>query len=408
MTSEYYQKSVELGTKFQEDNKSWAGYDVVKYQKKIKDLVDRYGAKTILDYGCGKGLQYKDKLPYGENNQLMTFDEFLGVTVYAYDPCVAGLDTPPPEGTKFDGVICTQVLNSIPDDDLDWVCERLMSYADKFCFIGLNFQRRAKGKKQMYDPVYFQQERTREFFRKKFAHWTGSDLFWWWKDRPYYEQWAEDQLNGTWNDLPSDWIGKYEYLEENHKARMALIDEKYKQQLQTMHQIGKFTGNRGLKMFDAMEFFFEEFRPSSVLDFGCGEGGLIDVIQQRYPDTTVDGYDPGSEQYGEFPEATFDCVVSSDVFEHIEPLYLDHTLKQINKKMLRVGFFRIACYPAKKTLPDGRNAHLIVESPAWWREKLLKNMNIDFVHESISDFDRSDKWPEVRGHIYDVVVRKIK
>ena len=101
------------------------------------------------------------------------------------------------------------------------------------------------------------------------------------------------------------------------------------------------------------------------------------------------------------------CLVG-DVFEHIEPVYLDHTLKQINKKMLRTGFFRIACYPAKKTLPDGRNAHLIVESPAWWREKLLENMNVDIVHEKIGEFDRSDKWPDVKGHVYDVVVKKLK
>ena len=63
--SPYYLESVQQGTEFQKNNKSWAGYDVVKYQKKIKDLVDRYQATTILDYGCGKGLQYKEPLPYG-------------------------------------------------------------------------------------------------------------------------------------------------------------------------------------------------------------------------------------------------------------------------------------------------------------------------------------------------------
>ena len=48
MTSAYYEESVRLGREFQKNNKSWAGYDVVKYQKCIKDLVDRYCAKTIL------------------------------------------------------------------------------------------------------------------------------------------------------------------------------------------------------------------------------------------------------------------------------------------------------------------------------------------------------------------------
>jgi hypothetical protein len=30
----------------------------------------------------------------------------------------------------------------------------------------------------------------------------------------------------------------------------------------------------------------------------------------------------------------------------------------------------ISLVPAKKTLPDGRNAHLILQTPDWWRDKL--------------------------------------
>jgi hypothetical protein len=211
--SPYYDESVRLGTEFQKGNKSWAGYDVVKYQNKIKDLVDLYSAKTILDYGCGKGLQYVESLPYAGEDNWQTFDQFLGVAVYKYDPCVPEHSTLPPVGTKFDGVICTQVLNSIPDDDLGWVAKELESYADKFCFVGLNFQHPAKGKKTMYNPAYFRQPRTREFFRSYFTNWAGSDLFWWWKDRSHYVSWASDQLNGTWKDIPDMFEGKYQFTE---------------------------------------------------------------------------------------------------------------------------------------------------------------------------------------------------
>ena len=224
MTSEYYKESVRLGTEFQKNNKSWAGYDVVKYQKKIKDLVDHYRAKTILDYGCGKGLQYKEKLPYGggtgyelPKEEWQTFDEYLGVTVFKYDPCVAGFKRKPEKNRKFDGVICTQVLNSIPDDDMTWVRETLENHATKFCFIGVNFQREAKEKKTMYDSEYFCEPRTREFFRSYYQDWKGSDLFWWWKDRPYYDAWLDDQLNGTWSDVPVTFNDKYKYIEVNHR-----------------------------------------------------------------------------------------------------------------------------------------------------------------------------------------------
>ena len=215
--SPYYLESVQQGTEFQKNNKSWAGYDVVKYQKKIKDLVVRYRATTILDYGCGKGLQYKEPLPYASEDNWQTFDEYLGVTVYKYDPCVPEHSTLPPVGTKFDGVICTQVLSSIPDDDMTWVRDLLEGYATKFCFVGLNFQREAKGKKTMYDPEYFQQPRTREFFCSYFTDWSGSDLFWWWKDRSHYEGWIDDQLNGTWKDVPVTFESKYKYVEVNHR-----------------------------------------------------------------------------------------------------------------------------------------------------------------------------------------------
>ena len=215
--SPYYLESVCQGTEFQQNNKSWAGYDVVKYQKKIKDLVDRYRATTILDYGCGKGMQYKEPLPYASKDNWQTFNEYLGVTVYKYDPCVPEHSTLPPVGTKFDGVICTQVLNSIPDDDMPWVRDLLEGYATKFCFVGLNFQREAKGKKTMYDPEYFKLPRTREFFRSCFTDWKGSDLFWWWKDRLHYPSWIDDQLNGTWKDVPDTFEGKYKYVEVNHR-----------------------------------------------------------------------------------------------------------------------------------------------------------------------------------------------
>jgi hypothetical protein len=221
MKSNYYDKSVELGTEFQKNNpKNWAGYDVVKYQDQIKDLVQQYNATTILDYGCGKGLQYTEKLPWGMVNgvelppeQWTTLDKWLGVEVYKYDPCVPGLDIPPPDNMKFDGVVCTQVLQTIPDDDLPWVSQKLLSHTDKFCFVSLNFQQVAKKKKFFYDPELFKEPRTREFFKQHFTNWPKEKLFWWWKDRMHYTGWIDDQLTGAWTDLPKEWVGKYTYVE---------------------------------------------------------------------------------------------------------------------------------------------------------------------------------------------------
>jgi len=185
-----------------------------------------------------------------------------------------------------------------------------------------------------------------------------------------------------------------------------IIAPEYQAQLVAMHNQGRFV--RGSKMLDVMRPVIEQYQPASILDFGCGHGALIDGTRQACPHIHVDGYDPGNHQYSQVPEQSFDMIVSNDVFEHIEPEYLSTTLQLINNKMNMVGWFRIACYPAKKTLPDGRNAHLIVELPEWWRDQLLENMNVEFVSETITEFDRTDKWPEVKGCIYDVVVKKVK
>lgn len=181
-----------------------------------------------------------------------------------------------------------------------------------------------------------------------------------------------------------------------------IIDPDYQAQLAEMHSKGQFV--RGSKVFGSIQPFLKQYHPTSVLDFGCGHGALMASIQQAYPDMQVEGYDPGNLAHNCIPTRLFDAVVSADVFEHIEPNHLVETLRMISSKMTVAGWFRIACYPAKKHLPDGRNSHLIVESPAWWREQLLANMNITIVSEAISVFDQSQKWPSVVGHNYDVVV----
>ena len=187
---------------------------------------------------------------------------------------------------------------------------------------------------------------------------------------------------------------------------MTIINSDYQAQLVAMHSKGQFI--RGSKIFGSIQPFLTQYQPTSVLDFGCGHGALMTSIQQAYPDMRVEGYDPGNADHNCVPKRSFDAVVSADVFEHIEPNHLAETLHMISNKMIVAGWFRIACYPAKKHLPDGRNAHLIVESPTWWREQLLANMDITIVSQEISVFDKSHKWPHVKGCNYDVTVLRVK
>lgn len=213
MKSEYFYQSIEEGKKFHLKNKSWTGFDIIKYQRQIKDLVEYYDANTILDYGCGKGCQYTEKVIYNEKLGPQTFDEFLGVTVYKYDPCVVEFEKLPDLENKFDGVICSQVLGSIPHNDLPCIAKELAIFTDKFCFISLNFQKNPKEKKYIYNSEYFLNKRNREYFKNFFKDWPKNNLFWWWKDRSHYDGWIQDQINKAWKDVPETWGGKYSFVE---------------------------------------------------------------------------------------------------------------------------------------------------------------------------------------------------
>ena len=73
-------------------------------------------------------------------------------------------------------------------------------------------------------------------------------------------------------------------------------------------------------------------------------------------------------------------VYCHDVLEHVEPEFLTSVLVHLNSKILKLGSLNISTVPAKKTLADGRNAHLIVKKPIWWINKLRKIMNIADTH----------------------------
>jgi SAM-dependent methyltransferase len=201
--SEYYKQSVELGKKFQKENSSWAGTDCKNYHNYIRALMDKYDAKTVLDYGCGKGNQYVDVLPYilPDKKQLtepMTFKTRINAeSVYQFDPCVEEFEIEP-VGQTFDAVICTQVLGSIPDVDMPWLKDKLMNYATKFVFIGLrNPGRPPKSKKRMYDPNHVTYIRTVEWYQEQFKDWSGPDLYWWFRNTDHpINDWYSIELGG--------------------------------------------------------------------------------------------------------------------------------------------------------------------------------------------------------------------
>ena len=100
------------------------GLSVLKFADEIGAICTEYGISTILDYGSGRGDQY---LPPH------SLDKRWGADVTMYDPAVAGIDWLPPD--QFDLVLCSDVLEHVPLQELPALFENIFSRAKHRVFL---------------------------------------------------------------------------------------------------------------------------------------------------------------------------------------------------------------------------------------------------------------------------------
>jgi trans-aconitate methyltransferase len=164
------------------------------------------------------------------------------------------------------------------------------------------------------------------------------------------------------------------------------VSDEYKQQLKQTHESKNWgtTANLPKEVVAAIE----KYKPKSILDFGCGKGQIVEVLKQNYPNMTVYGYDPAFND--KLPD-NVDMIMSTDVLEHVEPNQLANTLADLDKRCNIVQYHLIACFKAKKVLPDGRNAHLIIETPDWWQEHMYGKETYNVVHENVIGYIKKGK-----------------
>lgn len=167
-----------------------------------------------------------------------------------------------------------------------------------------------------------------------------------------------------------------------------MISDTLKKMYTDIHKSTPF-GKRA-KFPKNLEKFIKKKQPKSILDFGCGKGRLIEVIKTTYPEIDVLGYDPANPDYDiDLTDVRVDMIISSDVLEHVEPEFITPTLSDIRSKS-RFYFHLIACSPAKLILPDGRNAHLIIEDDVWWRKKFI-DLGYTIEEEKFLQFEKIPK-----------------
>lgn len=100
----------------------------------VRGAVEIFGLRTILDYGCGKAVGYqKARMTLPDGRKLRGLKEIWDVDdIRLFDPGYAP-HSAVPTGT-YDGVLCTDVLEHCPEEDIGWIIDELFGFAEKFLF----------------------------------------------------------------------------------------------------------------------------------------------------------------------------------------------------------------------------------------------------------------------------------
>ena len=145
---------------------------------------------------------------------------------------------------------------------------------------------------------------------------------------------------------------------------VATISDSYLTEQKKLHENPKY-GVASLSFAPVVRSLLRLGKCESLSDYGAGKCNLKKALYLREGGKVqYQPYDPAFPEYGTPRPA--DLVTCIDVLEHIEPASLDAVLSEISSISKRLAFLTVHTGPAKKVLTDGRNAHLIQESPSWW------------------------------------------
>ena len=128
-----YKAFHENGIKNQPGFSTFLGYSLTKWILKIQEIIKTNDCNSLLDFGCGKAFLYKNKFKIGDKEFTNLSDFWNLQNIYLYDP---GLEeySDYPKG-KYDGIICTDVVEHIPENDILNFIDELFKLSNKFIFV---------------------------------------------------------------------------------------------------------------------------------------------------------------------------------------------------------------------------------------------------------------------------------
>ena len=152
-----------------------------------------------------------------------------------------------------------------------------------------------------------------------------------------------------------------------------LISSEYQAEQARLHAAGNY-GTASLQWGELVTRMLDATKSDSLLDYGCGSMRNLTKVLNPEREVRYIGYDPAVQEFSHKEPAHF--VACIDVLEHIEPGMLENVLDDLLMLTERWAFITVHTGPAKKTLSDGRNAHLIQKSADWWLPRLMQRFEL--------------------------------
>lgn len=129
----FHKNGIRKGDVIKPGSTTFLGYSLTKWIVKIRDIIRKDNCNSLLDFGCGKAFLYKNKFKIGDK-EFSNLSDFWNVqNIYLYDPGLEEYSTYPKE--KYDGTICTDVVEHIPEADVISFIDELFKLSNKFIFV---------------------------------------------------------------------------------------------------------------------------------------------------------------------------------------------------------------------------------------------------------------------------------
>ncbi len=140
-----YKEMHEKGINNLRPESTFQGSSLFKHIFSLREIIIKKSISSLIDFGCGKAIFYKNKLPYkikGKTGEF-TIQEFWNVKdIVLYDPGVKEFELYPKQ--KKDLVICTDVLEHIPMIDTENFLNDIYLLANKAVFFAVSVRESKK------------------------------------------------------------------------------------------------------------------------------------------------------------------------------------------------------------------------------------------------------------------------